>query len=874
MRIVKCFTIAFSFILGFSVQAIAQKNISDPLQLLVSDVSDMYTSTDIDYNTRINRAAQKMKQLIAYVEANGDEGDTQRCLEAYTSFVKLLKRANRIKDLDKWNRAMMLAIKEDDPVRINYILYMTSAYKEDNDAIVGQSVAAMDYHGDGSQGLKFLSDFWPDSTSDYDKARLLAVKGDLELYSKQIDSAQKSFSEASELVDKARGKSAPESWLFRMFVEVAKAYAKDYQGALDIALELKREMMDFEQENALLGKQVRGSDYKEYPSMLSRMSTYYKLLGDATNELKCNQEALDAAYDVFGENLSILVPLQMESLPDDGPGQYLYRNLQDIKLSLANNLYDSGKKDEAKALYVEILKDYKGQVNNTSDYSQVDFKAIEEKMSPLIALASLCAYRYPGDAEIEQTSYDCALQFKSFSLLTEHLILDLVRRDNAPQTNQEYADIINLNKQLDNTKSVDEAARLQDEIRQKNENLLMNLDFSTVGTMMNHTWQDVARSLSADAAAIEFMAATADDGKLTYMANIVRKDAGPQLVTLCSQDQLQAILDPYGSAAFFNLIWKPLLPKLSGVKTVYFSPTGMLYKTGIEYLPNGDGQTFNQLYTVYRLSSTRMLADRPTVRHNGKAVVYGGVRYDVATGGSSKVSKSEQLDLDSEQKQSMRGGFKYLPNTLVEMRQISSILKSKEDNDTISGAAATESSFKALSGKDIDVLHVATHGFYVPKRRKSLLSKVTKNPFNSIEDQSLNRSGLLMAGAQTTLDHPNTTGEDGILTAKEIARMDLGQVDLVTLSACETGLGDVTGEGVFGLQRGFKKAGVKTILMSLWKVDDEATQILMSQFYKNLMSGKTKVEALREAQQFVRNTDNNKFAEPRYWAAFVLLDAL
>ena len=250
------------------------------------------------------------------------------------------------------------------------------------------------------------------------------------------------------------------------------------------------------------------------------------------------------------------------------------------------------------------------------------------------------------------------------------------------------------------------------------------------------------------------------------------------------------------------------------------------------------------------------------------------MRYDVATDGSSKTSKGEQLDLDNEQKQSIRGGFKYLPNTLVEMRQINSILKAKENNDTISGAAATESSFKALSGKSIDVLHVATHGFYVPKRRKSLLSKVTKNAFNSIEDQSLSRSGLLMAGAQTTLDNPNTAGEDGILTAKEIARMDLGQVELVTLSACETGLGDVTGEGVFGLQRGFKKAGVKTILMSLWKVDDEATQILMSQFYKDLIAGKSKVEALREAQQFVRNTDNKKFDEPRFWAAFILLDAL
>jgi CHAT domain-containing protein len=134
-----------------------------------------------------------------------------------------------------------------------------------------------------------------------------------------------------------------------------------------------------------------------------------------------------------------------------------------------------------------------------------------------------------------------------------------------------------------------------------------------------------------------------------------------------------------------------------------------------------------------------------------------------------------------------------------------------------------------------------------------------------------------MAGANHILEGeelPNNV-EDGILTAKEIADVDLRGLDLVVLSACQTGLGDISqGEGVFGLQRGFKKAGAKTILMSLWKVNDDATQILMTQFYKNWLSGQSKRQALLSAQKHLREVDGGIYNEPKYWAAFILLDGM
>ena len=143
------------------------------------------------------------------------------------------------------------------------------------------------------------------------------------------------------------------------------------------------------------------------------------------------------------------------------------------------------------------------------------------------------------------------------------------------------------------------------------------------------------------------------------------------------------------------------------------------------------------------------------------------------------------------------------------------------------------------------------------------------------EDRSMSRSGLLFAGAGDYLyDDMLAQGDDGILTAREISRLDLRGLGLVVLSACETGLGDVSGEGVFGLQRGFKKAGAQTLLMSLWKVDDLATQLLMTEFYRLLTIGNGKRDAFLGAQQHLRTIEGGKYNHPEYWAAFIMLDAL
>ena len=230
----------------------------------------------------------------------------------------------------------------------------------------------------------------------------------------------------------------------------------------------------------------------------------------------------------------------------------------------------------------------------------------------------------------------------------------------------------------------------------------------------------------------------------------------------------------------------------------------------------------------------------------------------------------------------------YLPATLDEVQAIKASFDKKYQPATLTtGNEATETAVKTLSTHTPKILHIATHGFYFTEnqaeRQKSLrFLTIDGSPSlgggqgeASPEDKALTRSGLLMAGANATLrgkDIP-MDADDGVLTAQEISRLDLRGVDLMVLSACKTGNGDINqGEGVFGLQRGFKKAGVQTIVMSLWEVDDKATQILMTEFYDNLLQGQSKRDAFQNAQKHLRTVENGHYDEPQYWAAFILLD--
>lgn len=261
-----------------------------------------------------------------------------------------------------------------------------------------------------------------------------------------------------------------------------------------------------------------------------------------------------------------------------------------------------------------------------------------------------------------------------------------------------------------------------------------------------------------------------------------------------------------------------------------------------------------------------------------KAVLYGGLEYERGQGDIEAMRKELQSaesliafrDVPEIDSLVLRKGISFLEGTEREVQTIDTLLRNKQIPVALmSGMAGTEESFKQLSGQSITLLHVATHGFYSP-----LTGHYTAQ--RSFEEQALSRSGLFLSGAAASLNMKKIPEdiEDGILTAKELSKLDLSNLNLAILSACQTGLGEIVGDGVFGLQRGFKKAGAQTLLMSLWKVDDTATQLLMAEFYKNLVSGQNKRAAFLNAQKYLRSYQNGIYDKPEYWAAFIMLDGI
>jgi CHAT domain-containing protein/Flp pilus assembly protein TadD len=436
---------------------------------------------------------------------------------------------------------------------------------------------------------------------------------------------------------------------------------------------------------------------------------------------------------------------------------------------------------------------------------------------------------------------------------------------------------------------------------------------------MSMTWQDVQRQLKPDEVAIEFVHFRLYDKKWTdatfYAALVLRKGMkSPAWIPLCEQTQLQSALHMNAhdtqeqtetlylekGVQLHRLVWQALEKELTGAKNIYYSPSGLLHKIAFNALPAGDDSLLlSDRYNLHLVSSTREIArlqkETTVAVAQETTVVYGGLAYDARQSsmlaaarpykGKQKTSGDRFVDRfrkrDAELPDAtLRSGFsewQYLAGTKTETEQIVASLESKHiPHQYYTENSGNEESFKHLSGARTGVIHLATHGFFLPDAENRAVDEIVQRLGGSKEkpfENPLLRSGLIMSGANNQwLAREYVMEEDledGILTADEISRLNLTKTRLVVLSACETGLGDVrNSEGVFGLQRAFKLAGVESLIMSLWKVPDEATAELMTAFYSEWLAGSAKQNAFKTAQQKVRA----KYQSPYYWAAFVMMD--
>ncbi|GAB4025598.1 CHAT domain-containing tetratricopeptide repeat protein [Spirosoma koreense] len=416
-------------------------------------------------------------------------------------------------------------------------------------------------------------------------------------------------------------------------------------------------------------------------------------------------------------------------------------------------------------------------------------------------------------------------------------------------------------------------------------------------------WEDIRNTLKSDEAAVECISFPYYNGifptdSIRYMALIVRStDKVPQIVPLLADERpLRQLLarkagtaDPAALYAargseidtdqltrgdsLYRLIWEPIDRLLTGIKTVYLSPSGLLHQVSFGALPY-PGSTKKGIryladrYELRQIGNTRQVVAQAgnDNRYNDLVSVqlYGGIQYDTAAASLSVRTTTYVAREPNEL------AWAYLPGSQQEVTQIGQLIGSKAT--VITGSAATETALKNVSGRSPTVLHIATHGFAFPD------PAVTPNDSGANRGEAmfrrianpLLRTGLLMAGANRAWlgGRPALGEDDGILTAYEVASLNLSGTRLVILSACETALGDIRGsEGVFGLQRAFKMAGAGQLLISLWPVSDRATSTMMRTFYQQWKKHKTSRIAFQKTQSLMR-----KKYSPSVWAAFVLIE--
>lgn len=308
---------------------------------------------------------------------------------------------------------------------------------------------------------------------------------------------------------------------------------------------------------------------------------------------------------------------------------------------------------------------------------------------------------------------------------------------------------------------------------------------------------------------------------------------------------------------FFPLyenIWKPLLDKtnLKTGDTIFISCSDIFNLIPIEFICNYNWEYIGDLYNVIRITNPLRIPIEDSLA-NQCAVLYGGLVYDCMPLEEPHESIDSILSFSD-----LRSKFNYLPWTKNEVDSISTIMSqiggySVELREKEVG---TKKSFTTLSGASPAIIHVATHGVF--RQPQIEMSWFEYNNF------CMENTGLLLSCA---LD---STMNAGILSAKEIATLDLSNTDLVVLSACKTGLGGITPYGISGLQQAFKNAGVSTIIMTLNNIDDAATCFFMTSFYKAIAAGLNKRDAFRSAQKQIR--ENEYFKKFDYWANFVIID--
>lgn len=473
---------------------------------------------------------------------------------------------------------------------------------------------------------------------------------------------------------------------------------------------------------------------------------------------------------------------------------------------------------------------------------------------------------------IAQDFMDYHMATKALLLNSTSKVRETILNSNDPQLIHDYTEWINLKEQLARMYAMSKEQLREQNIdlralEQKANAMEKSLSERSSAFSSGYSAQKVSyrqiRDLLTDTEVLVDMVRVrgfADDftADVRYVAILLdRTMEHPRLLVLDNGSQLETRYLRYYNTVMqkilpdeysYSQFWSRIDEHLAGKKLIYFSPDGVYNQINLNTLRTSEGQYLIHKYDIIVLGNSRDLKDikqRKPVVARKNAVLLGYPSYE-----TDEVPP--------------------LPGTRKELETVIKVLKPAGYQVVqFTESEASEKNLKSVQQPFI--LHIATHGYFLKDVDESAGSVFGVNVENATRNPLL-RSGLILAGAGKAISGTATTdwssGDNGILTAYEAMNMNLEGTALVVLSACETGLGDVkAGEGVYGLQRAFLVAGADALIMSLWKVDDEATQMLMTNFYTNFVKQGNKQRAFKQAQLQLMA----KYKDPYYWGAFVMM---
>jgi CHAT domain-containing protein/tetratricopeptide (TPR) repeat protein len=565
------------------------------------------------------------------------------------------------------------------------------------------------------------------------------------------------------------------------------------------------------------------------------------------------------------------------------PQLFRFNVLADVYLDYAKALYFAGRYNKIEGLLQQEYLYYQQfivqnfttltQAEKSSFITQYE-KNFNAQQAILLRLAS-------QNSAITSLWYNKLLLLKGITLCANYTDDDAAADSFYAENYQQYKNIRQAITQqiLQNNDDTLAIKQLQTQANELERKLFKNKPDAGI------TWNKIQARLAKSDAAIEFLRIDSFDNRPAVYAALVltTESKYPQLVGLCNAAVLENVtVNNTGASksnfisslyaptrsnellndeaaqllnagdSLYEWIWKPLATHLKNITNIHYAPAGVMHRIAFAALPYDKGKLLVQKHGLNLVSSTRNINTQKIKNGNGTAVFVGGINYSLSNMPTAQVDGGFERSVENYLGLKSRFVWKPLAGTYQETDMLHNLYTANNKRQVwVTGDSATESFFKALDSTKAEVVHVATHGYFLADNTDK-------------QTDPLFRSGLAFSGVNNI---QNNTANDGLLTAFEASNINLAHTQLLVLSACETGLGDIQGnQGVYGLQRAFKMAGAKNIIMSLWQVPDKETAEFMQEFYKRWLAGAHLQKAFTDTQLFMQQ----KY-QPFYWAAFVLL---